>query len=174
MLVYDDTERVVSTTARVGCYATIQLSSLRLVGGGINNFVPSGRTGWIRFTGGGRPLLGASIQRGSVFSGGHNLHALTLLPTLYDPDSVFRYLIASRCSRQIQKMRGGETDLSTPRSFSISDLSLTYRKLSNLRRLENRTVQLPLSGLVMKPRRLDNLRYIAPDLHCLSRSLIAT
>lgn len=81
LLVYDDTEQVVSTTARVGCYAAIQLSSLRLVGGNINNFVPSGRTGWIRFTGGGRPLLGASIQRGSVFSGGHNLHALTLLPT---------------------------------------------------------------------------------------------
>ena len=81
LLVYDDTERVVSTTARVGCYTTIQLSSLRVVGGGINNLVPTGRTGWIRFTGGSRPLLGASIQRGSVFSGGHNLHALTLLPT---------------------------------------------------------------------------------------------
>ena len=81
LLVYDDTERVLSTTARVGCFTTIPLTSLRIVGGNINNFVPSGRTGWIRFTGGSRPLLGASIQRGPVFSGGHNLHALTLLPT---------------------------------------------------------------------------------------------
>src|SRR5215468_2144719 len=62
LLVYDDTERVVSTTVRVGCLTTIQLSSLRLVGGNINNLVPSGRTGWIRFNGGGRPLLGASVQ----------------------------------------------------------------------------------------------------------------
>src|SRR5215813_8502697 len=80
-LVYDDTERVFSTTVRVGCYTTFQLSSLRLVGGNINNLVPTGRTGWIRFSAGSRPLLGASIQRGSVFSGGHNLHALTLQPT---------------------------------------------------------------------------------------------
>src|SRR5215813_10395485 len=81
LLVYDDVERVFSTSARVGCYATIQLSSLRISGGGINTIVPSGRTGWIRFNGSGRPLLGASTQVGSVFAGGHNLHALTLLPT---------------------------------------------------------------------------------------------
>ncbi|MCI0662712.1 MAG: hypothetical protein L0220_16725 [Acidobacteria bacterium] len=80
-LVYDDTERVLSTTARVICYTTFQLSSLRLAGGNINNFVPTGRTGWIRFSGGSRPLLGVSIQSGPVFTGGHNLHALTLLPT---------------------------------------------------------------------------------------------
>ncbi len=78
-LVYDDTEKVLSTTLRFTCYGTIQLSSLRLAGGGINNFVPAGRTGWVRLNGGGRPLLGATIQRGPVFTGGHNLHALTLL-----------------------------------------------------------------------------------------------
>jgi hypothetical protein len=81
ILVYDDTEKVLSTSARVSCYLTLQLSSLRLTGGNINNFVPSGRTGWVRISGSGRPLLGASIQRGAVFTGGHNLHALTLLPT---------------------------------------------------------------------------------------------
>ncbi len=81
LLVYDDVERVFSTSARVGCYTTIQLTSLRISGGGINTIVPSGRTGWIRFNGSGRPLLGASTQRNSVFAGGHNLHALTLLPT---------------------------------------------------------------------------------------------
>jgi hypothetical protein len=80
-LVYDDTERVFSTTTRVICYTTLQLSSLRIAGGNINNIVPSGRTGWIRFNGSGKPLLGASIQRGSVFNGGHNLHTLTQLST---------------------------------------------------------------------------------------------
>jgi len=80
-LVYDDTERVFSTTTRVTCYATFQLTSLRIAGGSLNSIVPTGRTGWIRLNGGGRPLLGASIQTGRVFSGGHNLHALTLLPT---------------------------------------------------------------------------------------------
>jgi hypothetical protein len=80
-LVYDDTERVFSTTTRLVCYTTLQLSTLRIAGGNLNNIVPAGRTGWIRFNGGGRPLLGASIQRGSVFAGGHNLHTLTLLNT---------------------------------------------------------------------------------------------
>ncbi len=80
-LIYDDAERVVSTTIRFVCYGTIQLSSLRVAGGNLNTFVPAGRTGWIRFSGGGRPLLGATLQRGPVFTGGHNLHALTLLPS---------------------------------------------------------------------------------------------
>jgi hypothetical protein len=80
-LVYDDAERVFSTSTRFVCYGVIQLSSLRVAGGSLNTIVPAGRTGWIRFNGGGRPLLGASIQRGPVFMGGHNLHALTLLPS---------------------------------------------------------------------------------------------
>ncbi|MCG3162974.1 MAG: hypothetical protein JMDDDDMK_04343 [Acidobacteria bacterium] len=80
-LVYDDTEQVFSTTVRAVCYTTVQLSSLRIAGGNINKIVPSGRSGWIRFNGGGKPLLGASIQRGPVFMGGHNLHALSLLPS---------------------------------------------------------------------------------------------
>src|SRR5262249_44799056 len=84
-LVYDDTERVLSTTTRSICYATLQLSSLRLAGGSINNFVPSGRTGWIRFSGGGRPLLGASIQRGPVFTGGPHFHPPSPFPTLSLP-----------------------------------------------------------------------------------------
>ncbi|MGE0131724.1 MAG: hypothetical protein AB7U82_26880 [Blastocatellales bacterium] len=80
-LVYDDTERVFSTTTRFVCYGTFSLSTLRVAGGNLNNIVPSGRSGWVRFSGGGKPLLGASIQRGPVFMGGHNLHALTLLST---------------------------------------------------------------------------------------------
>jgi len=79
-LVYDDTERVFSTTVRVTCYGTISLGSLRVAGGNLNNLVPNGRTGWIRFNGGGRAVLGAVVQRGPVFLGGHNLHALTTQP----------------------------------------------------------------------------------------------
>jgi hypothetical protein len=80
-LVYDDRENLFSTTVRFVCYTTIQLRSLRLAGGAINTIVPANNTGWIRFDGGGRPLLGASIQSGPVFMGGHNLHTLRLLPT---------------------------------------------------------------------------------------------
>jgi len=78
-LVYDDTERVFSTTTRFVCYGSFTLSSLRIAGGSLNTLVPSGRTGWVRFNGGGRPLLGAVVQRGNVFQGGHNLHALSTL-----------------------------------------------------------------------------------------------
>ena len=78
-LVYDDAERPFSTTVSTVCYRTFTLSTLRVSGGSVNAIIPAGRTGWIRFAGGGRPLLGASIQRGPVFVGGHNLHALTLL-----------------------------------------------------------------------------------------------
>jgi hypothetical protein len=78
-LVYDDVENVFSTTVRFQCYGTFRLSSLRVAAGSLNRVVPAGRTGWIRFNGSGKPLLGASIQRGPVFMGGHNLHALTLL-----------------------------------------------------------------------------------------------
>jgi hypothetical protein len=80
-LVYDDTERVFSTTTRFVCYATIQLGTMRVAGGNVNTIIPAGRTGWIRLNGGGKPLLGATIQRGPVFMGGHNLHTLTLLPS---------------------------------------------------------------------------------------------
>jgi hypothetical protein len=78
-IVYDDTERAFSTTVRVVCFATIQLTSLRVAGGNVNTIVPAGRSGWIRLNGGGRPLLGATIQRGPVFMGGHNLHAISTL-----------------------------------------------------------------------------------------------
>lgn len=78
-LIYDDTERVFSTNVRVVCYGTINLSSLRIAGGAISTIIPAGRTGWIRFNGGGRPVLGATVQRGPVFTGGHNFHTLTTL-----------------------------------------------------------------------------------------------
>jgi hypothetical protein len=78
-LIYDDTERVFSTNVRVVCYGAINLSSLRVAGGAISTIIPAGRTGWVRFNGGGKPVLGATVQRGPVFTGGHNFHTLTTL-----------------------------------------------------------------------------------------------
>lgn len=80
-IVYDDIENPFSTSIRIVCYTTFRLSNMRVAGGNINTIVPANRNGWIRFNGNGTPLLGASIQRGPVFMGGHNLHALTLAPT---------------------------------------------------------------------------------------------
>jgi hypothetical protein len=77
-LVYDDAERVFSTSVRLICYTTFNLSSLR-VSGGLNVVVPTGRTGWVRFSTSSRPILGALMNRGPVFSGGHNLHVIGLL-----------------------------------------------------------------------------------------------
>ena len=79
-LVYDDVENVFSTTVRVACYTTFNVSSLRITGG-VNTKIPAGRTGWIRFDGSGRPILGFAQTRGPVFNGGHNLHVLRLLPS---------------------------------------------------------------------------------------------
>lgn len=78
-LVYDDVERSFSTTVNLVCYRSFTLGILRISGGSLNAIVPTGRTGWVRFQGGSRPLLGASLQRGPVFVGGHNLHTVTLL-----------------------------------------------------------------------------------------------
>ena len=81
-LVYDDAERAFSTNARVVCYSTFNLTSLRVAGGGgsgLNSIVPAGRTGWIRFSTTSRPILGAMLSRGPVFNGGHNLHIIGLL-----------------------------------------------------------------------------------------------
>jgi hypothetical protein len=77
-LLYDDVEHVFSTSISVACYTTFNVSSLRITGG-INNIVPAGRTGWIRFEASGRPILGYAHTRGPVFNGGHNLHVLKLL-----------------------------------------------------------------------------------------------
>jgi hypothetical protein len=80
-LLYDDVENVFSTSFRIQCVGNIPLTSLRVLGGGINKVVPAGRTGWIRMSASGRPLLGAVLSQGPVFNGGHNFHHLALLNT---------------------------------------------------------------------------------------------
>jgi hypothetical protein len=80
-IVFNDSEDPFSTSVRFQCYGVIPLSTLRVTGGNVNVIVPAGRTGWIRLNGATRPLLGATIQRGPVFNGGHNLFPITYLPT---------------------------------------------------------------------------------------------
>lgn len=78
-LLYNDAEVAISSSFTVSCYRYESFLSLFNRGGGINRHVPSGRTGWIRMTASGRPILGAVFGKGPVFVGGHNLHALQLL-----------------------------------------------------------------------------------------------
>jgi len=78
-LLYNDVEVALSSSFTINCYRYETLTGLFNRGGGINRHVPSGRTGWIRMTASGRPLLGSVLGRGPVFTGAHNLHALTLL-----------------------------------------------------------------------------------------------
>ncbi len=78
-LLYNDAEVPISSSFTVNCYLYNSFTNLFNRGGGINRHVPSGRTGWIRMTASGRPILGSVLGRGPVFVGGHNLHALSLL-----------------------------------------------------------------------------------------------
>ncbi len=79
-IVYNDVETAFSTSVSVSCYSTFLLNSLRITGG-LNTQIPVGRTGWVRFSGSGKPIFGYAQSRGPVFNGGHNLHVLQLLTT---------------------------------------------------------------------------------------------
>jgi hypothetical protein len=78
-VIYDDHEKPFSASFRINCFTQMPLSSIRVLQGGLNNVVPAGRTGWIRLSASGHPLLGAVLTRGPVFNGGHNFHHLTFL-----------------------------------------------------------------------------------------------
>lgn len=78
-LLYNDAEVAISSSFTVNCYLYNSFTALFNRGGGINRHVPSGRTGWIRMTASGRPIMGSVFGKGPVFVGGHNLHALALL-----------------------------------------------------------------------------------------------
>ena len=79
-LLYDDTEKSFSSSLQLRCYLYSSLTNLFNRGGSITRQVPAGRTGWIRMSAT-SPLIGSFIIRGPVFSGGHNLHTLALLPS---------------------------------------------------------------------------------------------
>lgn len=80
-LVYDDTERVRSTSFLIRCYRRLPLTGLRVIDG-MNNFVREGHTGWIKMTTmNERPILGAAFTRGLRFSGALNFKHISLLKT---------------------------------------------------------------------------------------------
>ncbi|MCI0337174.1 MAG: hypothetical protein L0226_06335 [Acidobacteria bacterium] len=79
VLLFDDMENSLSSSFTVRCYRTDTLTTLFNRQGGINRHVPLGKTGWIKLSASGRPILGSVISRGPVFMGGYNLPAVALL-----------------------------------------------------------------------------------------------
>jgi len=87
---YDEAEQLFSFTATVTCpnplinFSGSNPGVPRILGGGLNQVVGIGRTGWMRFWDlGGNGLLGAVLINNTAagtnsFSGGHTLHKLTL------------------------------------------------------------------------------------------------
>ena len=77
-LLYDDASRSLSGSFTLTCYRQDSFMTIFNRGGGINNRVPAGRTGWIRMASSSAPILGSVISRNSVFQGGYNLPAVSL------------------------------------------------------------------------------------------------
>jgi len=77
-LLFDDSSVSTSSSFTLTCYRQDSLSTLFSRSGGINRRIPAGRTGWIRMSGGGGPILGSVIFRNALFGGGYNLHAISL------------------------------------------------------------------------------------------------
>jgi hypothetical protein len=87
-LIFDDSELPFSFSfSSSRCQFKGLLSSFRMVGGNINSIIPSGRSGWLKLYNPSADvgLLGAVLNFNpyvalspTAFSGGHNLHKLTL------------------------------------------------------------------------------------------------
>jgi len=77
-LIYNDAEQSRSSSFSLSCYRQDSLANIFNRSGGINQHVPPGRSGWIRLSGSGSPILGSLITRSSRFGGGYNLHAISL------------------------------------------------------------------------------------------------
>ena len=90
-ILYDEAEQPFSLVFTVSCASPIvnfSATSPRVLGGGLNQVVGIGRTGWMRFydSTGARAMIGAVLINNTgtgsnAFSGGHTLHKLTLLGT---------------------------------------------------------------------------------------------
>ena len=78
-LIYNDAEQSRSSSFSLSCYRQDSLANIFNRSGGINQHVPPGRSGWIRMSGSGSPILGSLITRSSRFGGGYNLHAISLI-----------------------------------------------------------------------------------------------
>jgi len=77
-LLYNDASQSLSGSFSLTCYRQDSFMTIFNRGGGINNRVPAGRTGWIRMASSSAPILGSVISRNSVFQGGYNLPAVSL------------------------------------------------------------------------------------------------
>ncbi|HQR36036.1 MAG TPA: HYR domain-containing protein, partial [Blastocatellia bacterium] len=86
-LLYDDAENVISVSRSGGCQLRLELTScFSCPGPRLEQFIPSGRTGWLKlFSQSDIALFGASLvtnpntkATANAFNQGHNLHTLTL------------------------------------------------------------------------------------------------
>ena len=86
-LLFDDAENGYSLTfSPPGCQFVGAISGFRLLNGGLSKIIPSGRSGWMKFysledvalLGAVLNFNGATATNERVFTGGHNLHKLTL------------------------------------------------------------------------------------------------
>ena len=82
-ILYDDAETPLSFTGVGGCQFRQSINNtFPRTAPRVETHIPSGRSGWMRInSASGSPLVGAVINRGNgdaAFSGGHNLHHLTL------------------------------------------------------------------------------------------------
>ncbi|MEY3284422.1 MAG: hypothetical protein RIR86_2435 [Acidobacteriota bacterium] len=77
-LLYNDASQSLSGSFTITCYRQDSFMTVFNRGGGINNRVPAGRTGWIRMASSSAPILGSVITRNSLFQGGYNLPAVSL------------------------------------------------------------------------------------------------
>jgi hypothetical protein len=90
-ILYDDAETPYSFTTTAGCQRQIGVASFRLLGGGINAVIPTGRSGWLKiWATSDVGILGAELNANAntatsaaAFAGGHNLHKLTLTSDAY-------------------------------------------------------------------------------------------
>jgi hypothetical protein len=86
-ILFDDAETPFSFTVASGrCQLVQPVVGLRILGGGVSGAIPAGRSGWMKFWSTSNfGLLGAALNFNpstatspSAFTGGHNLHKLTL------------------------------------------------------------------------------------------------
>src|SRR5262249_30309071 len=85
-ILYDDAETPLSFTTSGGCQLRQSINnSFPRTTPRVETHIPAGRSGWMRISSSsGRAIVGAAINRGTgdkAFSGGHNLHHLTLTST---------------------------------------------------------------------------------------------
>jgi len=85
-ILYNDAETPLSFTSNGGCQLRLSINNnFPRTAPRVETHIPSGRSGWMKISSSrGIAIVGATINRGNgdtAFSGGHNLHHLTLTNT---------------------------------------------------------------------------------------------